>query len=165
MSSDDRDRDCGIVYTFYPDRGIWQAGRPEREPPPGRRRTRASAVLVIVGLVMGAALAGGVLRDTQWKNSAQTMTLSTRLAGAPSSPDDAGRPDLVSVLVAERVAGSGVVYDSGELVLTTTQVVKDASAGEVTIRLGDGTTTAARVVATDAASGIVVLKPGSPSVC
>ncbi|WP_157245970.1 trypsin-like peptidase domain-containing protein [Nonomuraea typhae] len=163
MSSDDRDRDSGIVYTFYPDRGVWQAGRPEPEPPPGRR-SRASAVLVIAGLVMGAALAGGVLRDQQWKDVPRTMTLSTRLAGAPSSPDDAGRPDLVSVIVAERVAGSGVVYDSGGLVLTTTQVVKDAS-GEVTIRLGDGTTTAARVVATDATSGIVVLRPAAPEVC
>lgn len=102
----------------------------------------------------GAAVAAGTARAEPVVGAPKTGVAMT-LADIPNVADRVD-PSVVTVVVADRGLGSGVVYRDGGIVVTNQHVVGDAK--KVEIELIDGTRTSAEVVATDADTDLAVLR-------
>ena len=141
---------------------------PSATPPPAggnpwpRRIAGGAAVLV---LVAGGGTAGGVLADhylaadhravAATATSAATVTEGTDLAAVVAKV----QPSIVTVLVdgaRSSSLGSGVVLDANGLVLTNNHVI--AADGTVSVRLSDGRTVPAEVVAADTTHDLALVQ-------
>jgi putative serine protease PepD len=131
-----------------------------RRPRPGR----IGAGLLAVVLAAGASF--GVARITADEPASPARPARASAAPAPSRPAAPGREPvaavakalLPSVVQLETGAGlgSGVIYDSGGLVLTAAHVVDGAS--QVTVRLADGARIAGEVVGLDHGTDVAVVR-------
>ena len=151
--------------------GIWPSG-------PARRRRRAPAgivALVGVGALLGGT--GGVFAGAALHGGSPTgTTVTLGGSGSPvSSPSGAAGTGRSAASVAAAVlpsfvvldvsgagvadTGSGVILSGDGYVLTNNHVVAAAaSGGTVRATFNDGTAAAARIVGTDAASDLAVVK-------
>ena len=135
--------------------------------PPHRWRRRLGAGAVALALVAGGGTAGGLLADryagaaaTSTTTSATTSTVATGRTTTDSlaAVVAAVSPSIVTVLVdgAASSLGSGVILTADGLVVTNNHVV--AGGGTVSLRLSDGRTTPAAVVATDSAHDLALVQ-------
>ncbi|MFI1990328.1 S1C family serine protease [Actinoplanes sp. NPDC020271] len=149
--------------------------RPPRDPRWKRRIAGGAAVLVLIG---GGSSAGAFLTEEYLNGgsaSAATSASGTTVASTTVTEGDElapvvakVQPSIVTVLVdstRESSLGSGVVLGEDGLILTNNHVI--SSNGTVSVRLSDGRTVPAEVVATDTthdlalvqASGLTGLTP------
>jgi serine protease DegQ len=141
-------------------------------------RTKRSQAGTAAALLAGALLAGGLSGCTSnAASSPEALSPAAAVASGAASdeprvaaprsgvamtladiPNVAARvdPSVVTVVVANRGLGSGVVYRTGGIVVTNQHVVGDAK--KVEIELIDGTRTTADVVATDPDTDLAVLR-------
>ena len=142
-------------------------------PPPERRWPRRMAGgVAILALVAGGGSAGALLTDHYLVgDSSQASTASTP-TGTASVTDGNNlaavaakvEPSIVTVLVdgnRESALGSGVILTADGLVLTNNHVI--ASGGTVSVRLADGRTVPARVVAADTTHDLALVRAGGVS--
>jgi putative serine protease PepD len=159
---------------------------PPADPPAGGRGDRHWPRRVVGGvtalaLVAGGGTAGGLLADRYLIHRATTAGLTAAAPSAlnPVTVTDGDAlaavaakvsPSIVTVIVdgtQEESLGSGVILTADGLILTNHHVV--ATRGKVSVRLSDGRTVPARVVATDTthdlalvrASGVTGLTPAA----
>ncbi len=150
-----------------------RSGPPPVEPPAGpphrhgggwpRRVAGGAAVLA---LIAGGGAAGGAVADHYLDRSRTTATTTAPVATTTVTDGDdlaavAAKvsPSIVTLMVdgaGESSLGSGVVLRADGLVLTNDHVV--ASGGTVSVRLADGRTVPATVVATDAAHDLALVQ-------
>ena len=135
--------------------------RPERRWP--RRMAGGAAILA---LMAGGGTAGGLIDHYLTSGAAAAVTTSS--AGSPATVTGgdalaavAARvsPSIVTVLINsanESGLGSGVVLDANGLILTNHHVV--SSGGTVSVRLSDGRTVPARVVASDPSHDLALVQ-------
>ena len=129
-------------------------------PPSGGRRwpKRVAGGAAVLALVAVGGTTGGVLADHYLLDKPATAATATTAGSASTvagSNDLAAvvrevQPSIVTVMVDSAnssVLGSGVVLNSTGLVLTNNHVI--ASDGTVSVRLSDGRTVPAKVVAAD----------------
>ena len=148
---------------------------PPVDPPPGRshhddggrsRRwpRRVAGGAAVLALVAGAGTAGGVLADHYRENPAPAVAAAPATTTVTDGDDLAAvaakvSPSIVTVLVDGAGAsslGSGVVLRADGLVLTNNHVV--AAGGTVSVRLADGRTVPASVVATDTTHDLALVQ-------
>jgi putative serine protease PepD len=130
-----------------------------RDPRWKRRIAGGAAVLV---LVAGGSTAGAFLAENQLTGepaqaaaAATTITEDANLAPIVAKV----QPGIVTVLVDSSRSsslGSGVVLTADGLILTNNHVVE--ADGSVSVRLSDGRTVPARVVATDAGHDLALVQ-------
>ncbi|MEV4351345.1 trypsin-like peptidase domain-containing protein [Actinoplanes sp. NPDC049596] len=130
------------------------------------RRIAGGAALL--ALVAGAGTAGGVVAERylidHGSTTAATATTASSTAAVTESEDLAAvvskvQPSIVTVMVdgnQESSLGSGVVLSSTGLVLTNNHVI--SSQGTVSVRLSNGTTVPASVVATDTTHDLALVQ-------
>ena len=134
------------------------------EPPRPRRKlgasTIAAGILAALLLVTGGFLASELTQE----DPVETTTIQSAPPGPVSARSGGGEPVaavaralLPSVVQLETGGGlgSGVVYDTGGLILTAAHVVEGST--EVTVRLSDGRRVDGQVLGTDPASDIAVI--------
>jgi putative serine protease PepD len=142
-----------------------------RSPGPDRRwPRRVTGGVIVLALVAGGGTAGGLLADRYLAGDA-TPTVTAAAPAATTNPATvtdgdalaavAARvsPSIVTVLIDsanESALGSGVVLNSAGLVLTNNHVI--AAGGTVSVRLADGRTVPARVVAADATHDLALVQ-------
>ena len=160
---------------YYPGYGGHAFPAPEPVPaaPPARRNGRLR--IGIAGLVAGALIGGGagagvaVLADdssaaTSTSASAQSVTIKNpSTATAATAAAAKAAPSVVTLYVSNGSnsgSGSGVVLTDDGYVLTNNHVVtlEGAGTGTVQVRTADGTLYDAKVVGTDPASDLAVVK-------
>lgn len=136
----------------------------------GRRwPRRVAGGVTLVVLVAGGGATGAVVAERYAGGSPAAATGSTATSGTATAATDAGgglaavvarvQPSIVTVLVDGRSSsslGSGVVLDADGLVLTNNHVI--AADGTVSVRLADGRTVPARVVAADATHDLALVQ-------
>jgi putative serine protease PepD len=135
----------------------------------GERRwpRRVGGGAVVLALVAGGGTAGGVLAEHYADRAAAgtTATATTATAAAVTDGDSLApvaakvAPSIVTVLIDganESALGSGVVLRSDGLVLTNNHVI--SSGGTVSVRLSDGRTVPARVVAADSTHDLALVQ-------
>ncbi len=149
------------------------ATRPSAAAPP-RRRSAAVVALVAAGAVLGGTggVATGVALHNDSPGTPAALSGSLAPVASPSGTSPGGRSTsavaaavLPSVVVLEvsgsgqSDTGSGVVLSGDGYLLTNNHVITAASSGG-TIRatFNDGTSAAARIVGTDPASDLAVVK-------
>ena len=149
--------------------------QPPVEPPHrhrGDRRwpRRAAGGVAVLALVAGGGTAGGFLADHYLTaRAAPAATAAGTASAAPAATVTDGdalaavaakvSPSVVTVLVdgsRESAIGSGVVLDANGLVLTNNHVI--SSGGTVSVRLSDGRTVPARVVAADTTHDLALVQ-------
>jgi putative serine protease PepD len=130
-----------------------------RDPRWKRRIAGGAAVLVLItgGSTTGAFLAENYLtgEPAQAAAAATTVTEDANLAPIVAKV----QPGIVTVLVDSSRSsslGSGVVLTADGLILTNNHVVE--ADGTVSVRLSDGRTVPARVVATDAGHDLALVR-------
>ncbi|SNY48817.1 S1C family serine protease [Paractinoplanes atraurantiacus] len=140
------------------------------------RRIAGGAALI--ALVAGAGTAGGVVAERYLIDHDSTAAATATTASSTTVTEDQDlaaivkqvQPSIVTVMVdgtRESSLGSGVVLTSTGLILTNNHVI--SSEGTVSVRLSNGTTVPASVVATDTthdlalvqASGLTGLTPAT----
>jgi putative serine protease PepD len=152
-------------------------GGPPGEPPAGREQQRrwprrVAGGAAVLALVAGGGTAGGVLADHYLADdtvaAAARTTAST--TGAESTLDSLAAvaakvsPSIVTVLIDsanESALGSGVVLTADGLILTNNHVI--SSGGTVSVRLSDGRTVPARVVAADGTHDLALVQASGVS--
>jgi putative serine protease PepD len=153
-------------------------GMPPTREPKQRRGLGLAALALAAGLLGGAA--GGAATVAALDGGPRSsVTIGGGASGADPSPvslpqgsvaEVAERvlPSVVSVAVrslAGAGSGSGFVIDASGIVLTNNHVIESAAdgAGEVSVRLDDGTSYPAEIVGRDPRSDIAVLRvTGAP---
>jgi putative serine protease PepD len=123
----------------------------------------------VLALVAGGGAAGGFLADHYLAaGAAPAATAGTASAASAATVTDGDAlaavaakvsPSVVTVLVdggRESAIGSGVVLDTNGLVLTNNHVI--SSGGTVSVRLSDGRTVPARVVAADTTHDLALVQ-------
>nr|WP_296073703.1 trypsin-like peptidase domain-containing protein [uncultured Actinoplanes sp.] len=145
-------------------------------PPAGGRRwpRRVASGAAVLALVAAGGTTGGVLADHYLLDKPATATPTSGSPASVAQDDDLAaivrkvQPSIVTVTVDGAQSsdlGSGVVISATGLVLTNNHVI--AAGGTVSVRLSDGRTVPAKVVATDTghdlalvqASGLTGLTP------
>lgn len=130
-------------------------------------RRRLVTVAAIAALGLGSGVAGGYAATGLEGHSASTVVTTPASTEATSGGSLAGvaaavAPTVVSITVqtaGEQVEGSGVILTSDGLIVTNNHVVADAAGGgRITVQLSDGRTVAARVVGTDQATDLAVVR-------
>lgn len=140
--------------------------RPMPDPRWKRRIAGGAAVLVLIG---GGGSAGALLTEHYLNGgsaSAVTSTSGTTASATTVTEGDAlapivakVQPSIVTVLVdstRESSLGSGVVLSEDGLILTNNHVI--SSNGTVSVRLSDGRTVPAKVVATDTTHDLALVQ-------
>ncbi|MET0417686.1 MAG: trypsin-like peptidase domain-containing protein, partial [Actinoplanes sp.] len=141
-------------------------------PPSGGRHwpRRIVGGAAVLALVAGGGTAGAVIADRYLINPgtpavAGATTATTTATSAVTADANLAaivakvQPSVVTVLVDSGQAsslGSGVVIGSDGLILTNNHVI--AADGSVSVRLSDGRTVPAQVVATDAAHDLALVQ-------
>ena len=140
-------------------------------PPAVHRPRRGAAVLAVVAVFMSGA--GGVMVGRNLgvaasnsapvsQSAAQTQTVSTLPGPVPSGqaePVEAVAAALAPAVVQIETTtglGSGFIYDRSGLILTAGHVVDGAK--DVNVRLADGTRLDGKVLGSDAATDVAVVK-------
>ncbi|MEU8818345.1 trypsin-like peptidase domain-containing protein [Actinoplanes sp. NPDC048796] len=143
---------------------------PPVAPPPGggsRWPRRIAGGAALIALVAGAGTAGGVVAERYLIDRDSTAAATATTASSTTVTEDQDlaaivkqvQPSIVTVMVdgtRESSLGSGVVLSSTGLVLTNNHVI--SSEGTVSVRLSNGTTVPARVVATDTAHDLALVQ-------
>ncbi len=132
--------------------------------PPRRGSSRLVAGALAVVLLVGAGFGLGQLRDRGSSNASASapgipVSVTPSQIKAGDEPVAAVAKALLPAVVqleTQQGLGSGVIYDKQGYILTAAHVVEGA--GQVTVRLADGTRLPGRVVGTDAGSDIGVVK-------
>ena len=153
-------------------------GGPPGEPPAGHERQRRWPRRVVGGaailaLVAGGGTAGGLLADHYVRDDA-VPAVTTAAAGTSTGTGTATdslaavaakvSPSIVTVLIDsanESALGSGVVLTADGLILTNNHVI--SSGGTVSVRLSDGRTVPARVVAADGTHDLALVQASGVS--
>jgi putative serine protease PepD len=131
-----------------------------------RRPRRFAGVAVILALIAGGGTAGGLIAD----HYAGTTPAASTVVQATGTPVVAQNnslaavaakvsPSIVTVVLDnadESSLGSGVILSADGLILTNNHVV--ASGGTASVRLSDGRTVPARVVATDTTHDLALVQ-------
>jgi len=160
-----------------------RSGPPPVEPPPvdpphrhdggGPRRwpRRVAGGAAVLVLVAGGGVGGGVLAERHLDGTGPAAAAATAAtASAVTDGNDLAAvaasvsPSIVTVLVdgaGGSSLGSGVILRADGLVLTNHHVV--ASDGTVSVRLADGRTVPASVVATDATHDLALVQASGVS--
>ena len=140
-------------------------------PSPGDRRwpRRVAGGVVVLALVAGGGTAGALVADRYLATGPEAVTTAgTATTGSTATVTEGDalapvvakvQPSIVTVLVdGARVSalGSGVVLTSDGLVLTNNHVI--AENGSVSVRLSDGRTVPATVVATDTTHDLALVR-------
>jgi S1-C subfamily serine protease len=122
------------------------------------RALRSLAVVLTAAATLTAC--GGTDAVTHAAAPAASASPTATAAATPgrSIPDlvAAVDPSVVTVVVADRGLGSGVVYRDGGIIVTNAHVVGDAR--DVEVELADGTRTPAHVLAVDEQTDLAVLQ-------
>jgi serine protease Do len=142
---------------------------PPGQPPGTRSPALRTVAFVVVAAVSGAAAGAVVARRTATTSAASTPARAARIvttdaasvaaAVAPAVVAIGRRPATVDQLFATSPAagqGSGILIRSDGTILTTSALV--AGSAPIIVRLGDGRTLPATVIARDPALGIALLK-------
>ena len=151
------------------------ANPPPPEPPAGHRGgddphwpRRIAGGAAVLALVAGGGVAGGLAADHYLRTGAAPATSAATPATATSTVTDGNAlaavaakvsPSVVTVLVdsaRSSALGSGVILNADGLVLTNNHVI--ASEGTVSVRLADGRTVPATVVAADATHDLALVQ-------
>jgi putative serine protease PepD len=129
---------------------------------------RIAGGAAVLALVAGGGVAGGVAAEHYLVSDAAPATSASVPATAASTVTDGNAlaavaakvsPSIVTVLVdgdRSSAVGSGVILDADGLVLTNNHVIE--SDGTVSIRLADGRTVPAAVVATDSTHDLALMR-------
>jgi putative serine protease PepD len=148
-------------------------GMPPAREPKQRRGLGLAALALAAGLLGGAA--GGAATVAALDGGPRSsVTIGGGASGADPSPvslpqgsvaEVAQRvlPSVVSVAVRSQAgagSGSGFVIDASGIILTNNHVIESAAdgAGEVSVRLEDGTSYPAEIVGRDPRSDVAVLR-------
>src|SRR4051812_23670054 len=134
---------------------------------PRRWPRRVAVGTAILGLVAGGGTAGGGLADHYLFDAPTTAAATATAAGTVADTSGASltavaakvEPSVVTVLVDgnnESSLGSGVVLRANGLILTNNHVI--ASGGAVSVRLSDGRTVPAEVVAADSVHDLALVQ-------
>ena len=122
----------------------------------------------MLALVAGGGTAGGFLADHYLTNPTPTAATATGTITSAATVTDGNAlaavaakvsPSIVTVLVdsaGSSALGSGVVLNANGLILTNNHVI--ASDGTVSVRLSDGRTVPAEVVATDTTHDLALVQ-------
>lgn len=135
-----------------------------------RSRSRRLPALVALLLLAGSASActgsdenppaasGSSTAPAAEAVATAAAALASMPAGFADIPDVVARvdPSVVTVVVAGRGLGSGVVYRTGGIIVTNAHVI--AGARQVEVELADGTRVPAQVVAADEDTDLAVLR-------
>jgi putative serine protease PepD len=145
------------------------ADEPPGSPGPGRRwPRRVAGAATVLALVAGGGVAGGLVADHYL--AATPVVATTAASGTVATVTDGDAlaavaaqvsPSIVTVLIDganESALGSGVILTADGLVLTNNHVI--AGGGTVSVRLSDGRTVPARVVAADATHDLALVQAG-----
>lgn len=129
---------------------------------PPRRSPRTLATLVLTVVVASAAGSGAafLVRDNPAPSSSAVSPEVMPAEVASSDPVEAVARALAPSVVQIETGGglgSGVIYDSGGLILTAAHVV-EGSSGPITVRLEDGTRIEGTVVGADNRTDIAVVR-------
>ncbi|XVV09309.1 S1C family serine protease [Actinoplanes sp. CA-131856] len=137
--------------------------------PPGGSRwpRRIAGGAALIALVAGAGTAGGVVAERYLIDHDSTTAATATTASSTTVTEDQDlaavvkqvQPSIVTVMVdgaRESSLGSGVVLTSTGLILTNNHVI--SSEGTVSVRLSNGTTVPARVVATDTTHDLALVQ-------
>ena len=152
--------ETGTPLPPLPPNAVSHRGGGDRRWP--RRIAGAAAVLA---LIAGGGTAGGVVAEhyADRSSAAATATTATAVAvteGGSLAPVAAKvSPSIVTVLIDsadESGLGSGVVLRADGLILTNNHVI--ASGGTVSVRLSDGRTVPAEVVAADSTHDLALVQ-------
>ena len=154
-------------------------GPPVGPPPPQRRRrTGLAAAVVATSLLVGggAGLGGAAVWDatheepTSSQQAAATTTATVAdqgdvpaVAGSVESVAQDVLPSVVKIDVTGAEgsgSGSGIVLDSGGMILTNNHVVESAvgGAGSLSVSFADGTTADAEILGTDPLTDTAVIR-------
>lgn len=142
-------------------------------PPRPPRKRRAVALVVAAALAAGlvGGAAGGVLGNAFDDESSASPGLSIGAAPVTSVSDtsltgvsavaNAVLPSVVEITVRTRSGegtGSGLILSADGKILTNAHVVSEADGGTLTVTFADGRTATAKVVGSDTASDLAVVK-------
>jgi putative serine protease PepD len=138
-------------------------------PPSGGRRwpKRVAGGAAVLALVAAGGTTGGLLADHYLLDKPGTAATASTASSSATVADSNNlaaivakvQPSIVTVMVDSAnssVLGSGVVINSTGLVLTNNHVI--ASDGTVSVRLSDGRTVPAKVVATDTGHDLALVQ-------
>lgn len=129
---------------------------------------RVAGGAVIVALIAGGGTAGGLVAEHYANGDRATATADGAATTTAASVTDGDglaavaakvSPSVVTVLIdsaRESALGSGVVLNADGLILTNNHVI--ASGGTVSVRLADGRTVPARVVAADTTHDLALVQ-------
>ena len=149
-------------------------GPPDEGQPPSHRRDRRwprriAGGIAVLALVGGGGAVGGVIAEHYTADGTPAVAASTTTTPASTSTVTEGddlaavvakvSPSIVTVLVdsnRESALGSGVVLSADGLILTNNHVI--ASDGTVSVRLADGRTVPAKVVAADTTHDLALVQ-------
>ncbi|GAA0510188.1 hypothetical protein Ade02nite_52680 [Paractinoplanes deccanensis] len=129
---------------------------------------RIAGGAAVLALVAGAGTAGGVVAERYLADHDSTTATSATTASSTTTVTESAdlaavvkkvQPSIVTVMVdgaRESSLGSGVVISSDGLILTNNHVI--SSDGTVSVRLSNGTTVPATVVATDTTHDLALVQ-------
>src|SRR5690349_9342918 len=129
---------------------------------------RVAGGAAVLALIAGGGTAGGFVAEHYADRSSATAATSTATAATNIAATDGDglaavaakvSPSIVTVLIDsadESALGSGVVLSADGLILTNNHVI--SSGGTVSVRLADGRTLPARVVAADSTHDLALVQ-------
>jgi putative serine protease PepD len=150
------------------------SGPPDEGQPPSHRRDRRwprriAGGIAVLALVGGGGAVGGVIAEHYAADDAPATAGTTTATSASTSTVADGdalaavaakvSPSIVTVLVdgnSESSLGSGVILSADGLILTNNHVI--ASDGTVSVRLADGRTVPAKVMAADTTHDLALVQ-------
>ncbi|GAA3336499.1 hypothetical protein GCM10020358_08900 [Amorphoplanes nipponensis] len=138
----------------------------------GERRwpRRVAGGAAVLALIAGGGAAGGFAAEHYAGRDAAAATATTATAAAVAGSDSLAAvaakvsPSIVTVLIdgaTESALGSGVVLGADGLILTNNHVI--SSGGTVSVRLADGRTVPAAVVAADSTHDLALVRASGVS--
>jgi len=127
---------------------------------------RVAGGAVVLALIAGGGTAGGLVAEHYADRAAATATTVAAVTGSDSLAHVAAKvsPSIATVFIDganESALGSGVVLGADGLILTNNHVI--SSGGTVSVRLADGRTVPARVVAADATHDLALVRASGVS--
>ncbi|MCN9244180.1 trypsin-like peptidase domain-containing protein [Streptomyces sp. RY43-2] len=145
----------------------WPAPPLYAPAPASQKRSKGPFVLLAAVAIAAAAVGGGTaygIQELTGKNTVSSSSTDTHVVPVGKKGTVAGVAAAVSPSIVEvsatsesgRSTGSGVIITSGGEVITNNHVVSGASS--VKVRTSDGTAYAARVVGTDSAKDLALIR-------
>jgi putative serine protease PepD len=151
----------GWMQRSLDERGPSQPEPGSQPPSKDARSGRRTAVALVCGLALLAGFVGARwLDDDPSPPRATAPSLPPPIRGSASEPAAAVARALTPSVVQIETGvglGSGVIYEAGGLILTAAHVV-DGAAGDVTVRLANGTRLDGEVVGADDRTDVAVVR-------